>query len=476
MNKYDFNAIYFSDILRYYEGSIIICNNKGKLLLCSDGTCKLTGLSRKELLSTTMQKLVEDGIFSNSSCLDCIEREEETISYLILNQDPNQGIYAYSVPIFDLNHKLIRIITFSQSEHFSVQYRNRVDELCRNMQQTFNTVLNSKKERSYIAESSTVKSAFEYAKKVAQTDASIMIYGESGTGKEVLAKYVHENSLRKNEIFVPVNCATIPDALMESEIFGYEKGSFTGASKSGKSGLFELANNGTLFLDEIGEMPLTLQPKLLRVLETGEIRKLGGITTKKVNVRIIAATNRNLLNMVEEGTFREDLYYRLNIIPITMPPLRERVEDIEPLINFFLDIYNRKYHKAVTIDTICKDGMTHYSWPGNVRELKNVIQRYVITDGMSQDLLVGTFFTPSQEKCAHGPKAECILNDYIYESPNNFRHFKDYKYRCEYEYFLELLKQTNGNVAKVAALSGLHMSGIYKRLETFRLEPKKFQK
>ena len=180
--------------------------------------------------------------------------------------------------------------------------------------------------------------------------------------------------------------------------------------------------------------------------------------------------------MVEEGTFREDLYYRLNIIPITMPPLRKRVEDIEPLINFFLDIYNRKYHKAVTIDTVCKDGMTHYSWPGNVRELKNVIQRYVITDGMSQDLLVGTFFTPSQEKCAHGPKAEYILNDYIYESPNNFRHFKDYKYRCEFEYFLELLKQTNGNVAKVAALSGLHMSGIYKRLETFRLEPKKFQK
>ncbi len=475
MSNTNFNSIYFEDILHYYEGSIIICDNAGKLLLCSDGTCKLTGLSREKLLNTTMQQLVDNGVFSNSSCLDCIKQESENMSYLILNGDPEQGIYAYSVPIFDSNHKLIRTITFSQSERFSIQYRNRVDELCRNMQQTFNTVLNSKKKHSYIAESPSVKRAFDYAKKVAQTDASITIYGESGSGKEVLAKYIHENSLRKNEIFVPVNCATIPEALMESEIFGYEKGSFTGANKSGKSGLFELANNGTLFLDEIGEMPINLQPKLLRVLETGEIRKLGGTTTKKINVRIISATNRNLLNMVKEGTFREDLYYRLNIIPITMPALRERVEDIEPLINFFLNIYNYKYHKSVTIDHSYKNAMINYTWPGNVRELKNAIQRYVITDGMSQDLLVGPSFTPSQEKTINS-ETEHILNDYIYEAPNVFRHFKDYKYNCEYQYFFKLLKHTNGNVAKIAALSGLHMSGIYKRLDTFKLDPKKFQK
>lgn len=145
MSNTNFNRIYFEDILHYYEGSIIICDNTGKLLLCSDGTCKLTGLSREKLLNTTMQQLVDNGVFSNSSCLDCIKQESENMSYLILNGDPEQGIYAYSVPIFDSNGKLIRTITFSQSERFSIQYRNRVDELCRNMQQTFNTVLNSKK-------------------------------------------------------------------------------------------------------------------------------------------------------------------------------------------------------------------------------------------------------------------------------------------------------------------------------------------
>jgi transcriptional regulator with PAS, ATPase and Fis domain len=207
----------------------------------------------------------------------------------------------------------------------------------------------------------------------------VLIQGESGVGKELVVDLIHANSSRKNKPLVKVNCGAIPETLLESELFGYEEGAFSGASKNGKPGYFEMANNGVLFLDEIGEMPLNLQVKLLRVLQEKEVCRIGGGSVLKLDVRIVAATNRNLYELVQENKFRKDLFYRLNVVPIYVPALRERKDDIAALSLFFLDIFNRKHgtHKRLTPEVL--QCFLNYSWPGNIRELENLIERLMVT-------------------------------------------------------------------------------------------------
>lgn len=473
MKLFEDNLQYYQDILEYYEGSILIIDNTGKIVLCSKGTCELTNMSRNELVGVSAYELRERGVFSESSLIQCLETQKPQMTYLLINGDPSHGIYAYSRPIFDETGKLIRVIAFSQGESFSSEYNTYMQENSEHMRKLLNTVINTQNEPTYIAANPESKNTFDLARQISQIDTHVIIYGESGTGKEVLAKYIHANSQRNKEIFVPVNCATIPESLMESEIFGYEKGSFTGANKSGKIGLFELANNGTLFLDEIGELSPHLQPKLLRFLETGEIRKIGGKETQQLNVRIIAATNRNLLEMVKEGTFREDLYYRLNILPLTMPPLRQRPEDIEPLVDFFLRKYNKKYNKNIHLTSEYIDAIKNYPWPGNVRELKNVIQRYVITDGSTLHNTIQII----QPTSSHEPiERVAPLENNFSEYNDETIPYKEFKQKYEAAYFKKVLEQTNGNVSNISAVTGLHISGIYKKLEKLGLNPKDYQK
>lgn len=206
----------------------------------------------------------------------------------------------------------------------------------------------------------------------------MILFGETGVGKEVFAKYIYQHSARKNKPFIKVNCGAIPANLVESELFGYEKGAFTGADKNGKMGLFELANTGTIFLDEVGELPLDMQVKLLRVLQEQEFERIGGRKPVKVDVRVLAATNRDLEEMVKQKTFRQDLYYRLMIFPVHIPPLRERPDDILPLAQLFLQTLNRKYDFKKYLSPLSAKMMQDYSWPGNIRELRNIIERAVI--------------------------------------------------------------------------------------------------
>ncbi|MGB9667533.1 MAG: sigma-54-dependent transcriptional regulator [Thermosulfidibacteraceae bacterium] len=221
---------------------------------------------------------------------------------------------------------------------------------------------------------------YEIVERVAPTKATVLITGESGTGKELVARLIHEKSGRKGR-FIAINCAAIPEALLESELFGYERGAFTGATTS-KEGKFELADGGTLLLDEIGDMPYSLQAKLLRVIQEGEVDRLGGKEPKKVDVRIIASTNKDLLKLVEDGKFREDLYYRLNVVPINIPPLRERKEDILPLAEYFLERFCALYKvETKVLDECARELLLNYDWPGNVRELENIMERAVILSG-----------------------------------------------------------------------------------------------
>ena len=228
---------------------------------------------------------------------------------------------------------------------------------------------------SILSKDSEMKNIKEKIKKIVNSSSSVLITGDTGTGKEMVAKAIHYTSNRSNNPFVPINCANIPESLFESELFGYEEGTFTGAKKGGKLGIFEMANGGTIFLDEIGELPLHLQAKLLRVLQENSIQRLGSIMPIPIDVRVIAATNQDLESMMDENTFRADLFYRLNVIPIHLPSLKERLADIDILIDHFIDKYNGRLMKNINnISKEAIDIMRLYQWPGNVRELENAIE------------------------------------------------------------------------------------------------------
>ena len=238
--------------------------------------------------------------------------------------------------------------------------------------------------REVIAESQQMRDLMNFVRRVASSEAgTILIEGENGTGKDLIAKTLHYQSMRQAEPFIAINCAAIPETLLESELFGYEKGAFTDA-RSQKRGLFELADKGTLFLDEIGEIPLVLQAKLLRVLEDQTFRRLGGLQDINVDIRLIAATNKNLREAVKERAFRQDLYFRLNVIQITIPPLRERPDDIAPMTMFFINHYNRKFKRSIQgVTPQTENILLNYDWPGNVRELRNAIERAMILEDSS---------------------------------------------------------------------------------------------
>ena len=246
-----------------------------------------------------------------------------------------------------------------------------------------------------VGKSKVIQSVLKQAIQAAKSNSSILLLGETGTGKELFAKAIHSQSSRKDNLLVKINCAAIPEALIESELFGHEKGAFTGADKL-KYGKFEIAHRGTLFLDEIGELPLAMQPKLLRVLQEGEFERIGGNKVIETNFRLITATNRDLEQEVEKGAFRSDLFYRLNILPITVPPLRERKEDIPLIVEHFVASLNRELGRKVSaVPKKVMDNLMEYHWPGNIRELSNVVERaYVLSTGSKLD--IGSWFNPSK--------------------------------------------------------------------------------
>ena len=259
-----------------------------------------------------------------------------------------------------------------------------------------------------IGKSSALESVLEQVERVASTDSTVLIQGETGTGKELIARAVHNISLRCGRPFVKLNCAAIPLDLLESELFGHEKGAFTGAIAQ-KVGRFEMANKGTLFLDEVGDIPPALQPKLLRVLQEQEFERLGGTRTHQVDVRLVAATNRDLMKMVKRGEFRIDLYYRLNVFPISLPPLRERREDIPDLVAHFVDIYSRRMDKQIDkIPAETLSALSSYPWPGNIRELQNIIERAVI---LSNDGVLPNPLPKAEAQDAIMPPTTTTLRD-----------------------------------------------------------------
>jgi DNA-binding NtrC family response regulator len=314
-----------------------------------------------------------------------------------------------------------------------------------------------------IGSSDRITEIFETIKRVAPTTTTILITGETGTGKELIARAIHRNSPRKNNPFIKINCAAIPESLMESELFGYEKGAFTGAATK-KQGRFELAHKGTLFLDEVGELPKDMQVKLLQVIQEQEFERVGGLQTIKVDVRLITATNRNLFEDVKDGRFREDLYYRLNVIPAHLPPLRERKEDIPVLIDFFIEKFNKKLDRSVKyIDEKVTNLLIQYAWPGNIRELENLVERMIL---MARGDTIVFADLPSELKTT-------IESDSTGPSGIRQKPFKDimknHMEDIEKQMIISVLEECGNNVTRAAKKLGLSRKGLQLKMMKYKL-------
>src|SRR5664280_884885 len=362
-----------------YDG-IWITDSEGLALDINEAYERITGISAKEVIGRKMEDLVEEGYFDQSVTLLVMKKlKSVTINQTIRGK---KQILVTGNPIFDENGKLFRIVTNVRDV---TELTNLHEQITREKEQAlkYKTELNHLrsmqiKDSDLIFRNELMMQIVELTIKMADVDSTVLITGESGTGKELIAKLIHKQSKGDTSPFISINCAAIPEQLLESELFGYEGGAFTGAKKEGKSGLFEMAHTGTLFLDEVAELPLSLQVKILRAIQDTVITRLGSTKSVSTNVRIIAATNRNLTKMLKEGDFREDLYYRLMVVPVNVPPLRDRKEDIPLLVRHFLNEFNLHFCYKKTISPEVLDKLVDYSWPGNVRELRNVIERMIV--------------------------------------------------------------------------------------------------
>lgn len=384
----------YEEVLTLYNILDQIIENSADAIWISDadGNClrvnhayeELIGMSRNELIGRSAQSLV--GSVVSEICSTNVLKTGKPYSFEQKFYLTSRTALVTGTPVFDSDGQISLIICNDRD-------MNALGELREQLQQTQKLANYYHREIEKMKEQLTIKSniavgdakmidLLHMVNRVAKMDSSVLILGETGVGKGEIAKYIHENSMRANEPFVKIDCGAITLDLIESELFGYEKGAFTGADRNGKMGLFEFADGGTAFLDEIGELPLHIQSKLLQVLQEGSFRRVGSTTDTQVNVRIIAATNQNLKEMVEKKTFRADLYYRINIFPIEIPPLHERKDDILPMAKMFLQRLNEKYHSCKFLEFDALSLLRHYKWPGNVRELKNAIeQAYIICEG-----------------------------------------------------------------------------------------------
>jgi two-component system nitrogen regulation response regulator NtrX len=313
-----------------------------------------------------------------------------------------------------------------------------------------------------VGESASLKRVWEQVQKAAPTSATVLITGESGVGKEMVARAIHRNSLRKDEPFVQVNCAAIPEELIESELFGHEKGSFTGATEK-QIGKFELAHKGTIFLDEVGDMSLKTQAKVLRVLQGGEVERIGSQKTLEVDVRVIAATNKNLEEAIENAAFREDLYFRLSVIPVRVPPLRERPEDIPPLVEHFIDYFSREHNfKRKAVSPEAMDALRRHPWRGNVRELRNAIERLLIMVEEPELQLehLAEVLRRAGAESAQGPAVAAGS-------------LKDFKESAERAYLVQKLRDNRWNISATANAIGTPRSNLYKKLEQYGISQEK---
>jgi len=418
---------------------------------------RITGLKREEIIGRNMRDLVAEGIFDRSTAEKVLETQKSVT--LTLKLKTGKHLLVSGSPLFDSDNDISRVVCSIRDITELNRLQNELESV-NTLKARYEEELVDLKGRSLhndqiIFRSESLRGIVKFALRVGSVDSTILLQSESGSGKELFADFIQRNSSRCDKPFLKINCAAIPEHLLESELFGYTRGAFTGANREGKVGIFEAASQGTLLLDEVGELPKSLQVKLLRVLQEKTVRRIGDTTPRPVDIRILASTNRDLAAMVESGEFREDLYYRLNVVPIRIPPLRERKEDIFPLVQAFLEKFCKRYHTEKSLHPRVMPALLEYSWPGNVRELENMVERLVVTSpgsiinlsDLPADLFQKVKFTPPMK----GKKLKDLIDDY--EAMILSHYFSEYR-----------------TTREVAAALGIHQSNVVRKLQRLNLQ------
>lgn len=479
----DFNAQFYELMLDNIPDGIYILDDKGNYLFVNSAYVHIIGMSKAELLAFNVHDFITNKQLD--FCVsDVVYREKRQV---VIFQDVQIGNSRLSKPfrqlivsnpVFGPDGEVQNIIAVCRPLSTINDFYNKAMD-----SGTVSTVAAYTWNReapvageNIVAESPAMKELLRLAREIASFDTSVLISGESGTGKEIIAQYIHSHGNRAGREMVVINCASLPENLLEAELFGYEKGAFTGASTTGKKGLIEAADGSTLFLDEINSMPLALQGKLLRAIETKTIQRIGSTALKKVDFRLISATNEDLWKASEEKRFRPDLFYRLNVIPMELAPLRDRREDIVPLALHFLAHYNKKYNKSKAFAEMTIQSMLDYDWPGNVRELKNFVERSVV-------MSAGDFIEMTNIQgiaASHDKRADFAAQPELHrgynEHPHMYQRFwgknltlHEYLDRCEREYIKYALNTYKSSYAAAEAL-GTSQSSIMRRKRKYGLD------
>ncbi|QSX05953.1 sigma 54-interacting transcriptional regulator [Sedimentibacter sp. zth1] len=441
--------------------AVCICDSNGEVIYWNKASEKLYNLKKDKIIGANIANYFPNALTSK------VFKEQKAYKYVLHQPVKGKEVFLSAVPIFNKNNQMTAVITTDKdineldklmdklkreeekSKYYEVRYKEQIKK-----QYSFSTIISKNKK---------VIEAIALSQRISTSNANIMITGESGTGKDVFARAIHDSSGRKGKL-VALNCSAIPEELLESELFGYEEGAFTGAVKGGKIGKFELANNGTLFLDEIGEMPIKMQSKLLRVLQDGIINRLGSDKSIKTNVRIISATNIDIKSAIENDKFRNDLYYRLAVVNIELPPLRERKDDIRELTKYFIKEFSEKENISIdSFDDEIYDIFSEYCWEGNIRELRNVVQRIVI---LSNDGIIKKEDIPEYILIY---KSNTNISTMI-ENLENDLDFDDNIKKIEIKMLKEAINISKGNRSKAAKLLKINRTTFYYKIKQYGLE------
>ena len=444
-------------ILNSINVGVFISDGDGQVLAVNDASLSAGGAPREEIIEKNIHELVECGYIEESVTVKIFESKKE--ESLIQNLGDGSKVYVTGRPVFETGggKEEIELVICTERDITEII---RLKEILEQKSKKYENELEYLKKQNItmwgnlIAEDDISKKLAQQAKRIAASDTTVLLTGASGTGKEVYANFIYENSSRAGKPCIKINCAAIPESLIESELFGYEKGTFTGANLKGKMGIFEMANTGTLFLDEIGELSMHLQPKLLRVLQEKEIFRIGGTRAIPLDIRIIVATNKNLEQEIIEGRFREDLYYRLNVMPIELPPLKGRKKDIRKLTHYFIDNFNREYKTDKIIAEEAVRIFENAEWKGNIRELENIIERLMIS--------------VDDNEITVGQVRNLMSNTNSYETDFENKTMQELMDEYEYE-ILKSMMEKHQKASKVSNALNINKTTLHRRLKKHNL-------
>ena len=440
---------------------ILVSDERGNVVYVNDAYESTTGLKKDKIEGKNLKMLLEEKTFNAAASLSVLENQKPVS--LLHQYVTGKNALTTANPIYNKSGELIGVVCNTRNISELVSLRKELEKTKILTQKYSDELQQLRQERlkceGLVYKSQAMTETLNFASKAAKFDSTVLITGESGTGKEVLAKFIHQNSPREDGPFIKVNCSAIPKELFESELFGYAPGSFTGASTQGKTGMFELANGGTILLDEIGELDLSVQPKLLRVLQEMEVHPVGAEKPVKIDVRVLAATNVNLVEEVKNDNFREDLFFRLNVLPIKIPSLRERKEDISEIASYFLEKLNRKYKRNIIVTPEVKKILTNYSWPGNVRELENLVEYLFIVNPNDQITI---------EQLPSWVLTEHVMQEYTCENGNCIPRL-NYMLDMYEKNIITVALRKHNSVKETAETLDIHPSTLFRKIKKHKI-------